>query len=217
MAAVAVAAFFAVTLITLAHVISNSASGCSIAAPEPSLPPSLSSLGGFDQTFDATNAGALVEVAENAAAVVSPDLDGATALDPVNIAAAIARAAGRRGGALHLAGNRWYATGRAGVLLRRVRGAGVLRIGARHLPNRPHRAGHLSRGQRRRSGSAARYLDATTRVPRVRHSPPNGATSNRVRLSPRASKTRSAHILNPPNGKAFRLVQRGTEVARALA
>jgi hypothetical protein len=87
-AAVAVVAFFAVTLITLAHVISNSASGCSIAAPEPNLPASLSSLGGFDQSFDATNAGALVEVAENAAAVVSPDLDGATALDPVNVAAA---------------------------------------------------------------------------------------------------------------------------------
>jgi hypothetical protein len=87
-AAVAVLAFFAVTLVTLAHVITNSASGCSIAAPAPSLPPSLSSLGGFDQSFDATNAGALVQVAQNAAAVVSPDLDGATALDPVNVAAA---------------------------------------------------------------------------------------------------------------------------------
>jgi hypothetical protein len=89
-AAVAVAAFFAVTLVTLAHVITNSASGCSIAAPEPSLPPSLSSLGGFDQSLDATNPGALVQVAQNAAAVVSPDLDGATALDPVNIGAATA-------------------------------------------------------------------------------------------------------------------------------
>jgi hypothetical protein len=83
-----VVAFFAVTLVTLSHVISNSASGCSIAAPEPSLPAALRSLGGFDQSFDGTNAGALVQVAENAAAVVSPDLDGATALDPVNVAAA---------------------------------------------------------------------------------------------------------------------------------
>jgi hypothetical protein len=83
-----VAAFFAVTLITLTHVITNSASGCSIAAPAPSLPASLRALGGFDQSFDATNAGALVQVAENAAAVVSPDLDGATALEPVNVAAA---------------------------------------------------------------------------------------------------------------------------------
>jgi hypothetical protein len=88
--AVAVAAFFAVTLITLTHVITNSASGCSIAAPAPSLPAALKSLGGFDQSFDGTNAGALVQVAENAAAVVSPDLDGATALDPVNVAAATA-------------------------------------------------------------------------------------------------------------------------------
>jgi hypothetical protein len=87
-AAVAVAAFFAVTLITLTHVITNSASGCSIAAPAPSLPASLRSLGGFDQSYDATNAGELVQVGENAAAVVSPDLDGATALDPVNVAAA---------------------------------------------------------------------------------------------------------------------------------
>jgi hypothetical protein len=86
--AVAVGAFFAVTLVTLTHVITNSASGCSIAAPEPSLPAALRSLGGFDQSFDGTNAGALVQVAQNAAAVVSPDLDGATALDPVNIAAA---------------------------------------------------------------------------------------------------------------------------------
>jgi hypothetical protein len=86
--AVAVVAFFAVTLITLTHVITNSASGCAIAAPAPSLPASLRSLGGFDQSFDATNAGELVEVGQNAAAVVSPDLDGATALDPVNVAAA---------------------------------------------------------------------------------------------------------------------------------
>jgi len=87
---VAVAAFFAVTLITLTHVITNSASGCSIAAPAPSLPASLRALGGFDQSFDATNAGELVQVGQNAAAVVSPDLDGATALDPVNVAAAVA-------------------------------------------------------------------------------------------------------------------------------
>ena len=60
MAAVAVAAFFAVTLITLTHVITNSASGCAIAAPVPSLPAALRSLGGFDQSFDANNARSLL-------------------------------------------------------------------------------------------------------------------------------------------------------------
>ncbi len=55
LAAAAVVVFFAVTLITLTHVITNSASGCAIAAPAPSLPAALRSLGGFDQSFDATN------------------------------------------------------------------------------------------------------------------------------------------------------------------
>jgi hypothetical protein len=86
----AVVVFFSVTLVTLVHVISNSASGCSIAAPAPSLPPSLRSLGGFDQSFDATNPDALAEVAQNAAGVVSSDLNGTTALDPVNVGAAAA-------------------------------------------------------------------------------------------------------------------------------
>ena len=43
-------------------------------------------------------------MAENAAAVVSPDLDGATALDPVNVAADRGRPARRSGGAIHLPG-----------------------------------------------------------------------------------------------------------------
>ena len=81
--------FFAVTLITLSHVISNSASGCAIAAPAPSLPAALRALGGFDQSYDATNPNELAQVGENAAAVVSPNLDGASALLPVNVAAAV--------------------------------------------------------------------------------------------------------------------------------
>jgi hypothetical protein len=85
-----VVVFFAVTLVTLSHVISNSASGCSIAAPAPSLPAALRALGGFDQSYDATNPDELAQVGENAAAVVSPNLDGATALQPVNVAAAVA-------------------------------------------------------------------------------------------------------------------------------
>jgi hypothetical protein len=88
--AVAVVVFFAVTLITLTHVISNSASGCTIAAPVPSLPPALRALGGFDQSFDASNPDALAEVGQNAAGAVSQDLEGAIAQQPVNVAAAAA-------------------------------------------------------------------------------------------------------------------------------
>lgn len=90
LAAAAVVVFFAVTLITLTHVISNSASGCAIAAPAPSLPAALRSLGGFDQSFDATNATELAQVGQNAAAAVIPNLDGAIAERPVNEAAAVA-------------------------------------------------------------------------------------------------------------------------------
>jgi hypothetical protein len=88
LAAAAVAGFFAVTLITLTHVISNSASGCAITVPAPSLSASLRALGGFDQSYDATNRGVLAQVGQNAAAVVSPNLDGATPLEPVRVAAA---------------------------------------------------------------------------------------------------------------------------------
>lgn len=80
--------FFVVTLITLSHVVSNSASGCAIAAPAPSLPASLRALGGFDQSFDAGNLEDLAQVGQNAAAVVSPNLDGTTPLQPVSVAAA---------------------------------------------------------------------------------------------------------------------------------
>ncbi len=82
--------FFAVTLITLTHVISNSATGCAIAAPVPSLPASLRALGGFDQSFDANNPEELAQVGQNAAAVVIPNLDGAQAEQPVKMDAAVA-------------------------------------------------------------------------------------------------------------------------------
>ena len=88
-AAAAVVVFFAVTLITLTHVISNSASGCAITAPAPSLPAALRSLGGFDQSFDASNPTELAQVGQNAAAAVIPNLDGAIAQRPVNVAAAV--------------------------------------------------------------------------------------------------------------------------------
>ncbi|MFI5285960.1 MAG: hypothetical protein ACHQ4F_06530, partial [Candidatus Dormibacteria bacterium] len=75
--------------ITLTHVITNSASGCAIAAPAPSLPAALRSLGGFDQSFDASNPNELARVGQNAAAAVMPNLDGASAQRPVNVAAAV--------------------------------------------------------------------------------------------------------------------------------
>lgn len=86
-AAVVVVAFFAVTLVTLTHVISSGDSGCAIPAPVPNLPAQLRSLGGFDQSFDANNPEALAEVAANAAGAVDPDLDGTIQLAPVGVAA----------------------------------------------------------------------------------------------------------------------------------
>jgi hypothetical protein len=90
LAAAAVGVFFVVTLITLTHVITNSTPGCAVAAPAPSLPASLRALGGFDQSFDANNLAGLAQVGENAAAAVSPNLDGATPQQPVDVAAAAA-------------------------------------------------------------------------------------------------------------------------------
>ncbi|HEY6469579.1 MAG TPA: hypothetical protein VI434_07410 [Candidatus Dormibacteraeota bacterium] len=86
-AAVVVVAFFAVTLVSLTHVISSGDQGCAIPAPVPNLPAQLRSIGGFDQSFDANNAEGLAEVAANAAGAVDPDLDGTTQLAPVAVAA----------------------------------------------------------------------------------------------------------------------------------
>ena len=86
-AAVVVVAFFAVTLITLTHIVSSGDQGCAIPAPAPNLPAQLRSIGGFDQSFDASNPEALAEVAANAAGAVDPDLDGTTQLAPVAVAA----------------------------------------------------------------------------------------------------------------------------------
>lgn len=90
MAAAAVAVFFAVTLITLTHVITSGGESCTIAMPQLSLPASLRALGGFDQSFDANSPAQLAQVGQNAAAVVNPDLDGATPLRPVAVSAVTA-------------------------------------------------------------------------------------------------------------------------------
>jgi hypothetical protein len=84
---VVVAAFFAVTLLTLTHVITSGDQGCSVPAPLPNLPAQLRALGGFDQSFDAGDHQQLAQVGSNAAAVVDPDLDGTTPLAPVAVAA----------------------------------------------------------------------------------------------------------------------------------
>jgi hypothetical protein len=90
LAAAAVAVFFAVTLITLTHVITSGGESCAIAMPALNLPASLRALGGFDQSFDANSPAQLAQVGQNAAAVVNPDLDGASPLQPVIVAAVTA-------------------------------------------------------------------------------------------------------------------------------
>ena len=85
--AVVIAAFFAVTLLTLTRVVTSGNQGCAIPAPRPDLPAQLRALGGFDQSFDAGDAFQLAQVGSNAAAVVDPDLDGTTPLAPVAVRA----------------------------------------------------------------------------------------------------------------------------------
>jgi hypothetical protein len=86
-AAVVVVAFFAVTLLTLTHVVTSGDQGCSIPAPRPDLPTQLRALGGFDQSFDAGDAQQLAQVGASAAAAVAPDLDGTIPLPPVAVRA----------------------------------------------------------------------------------------------------------------------------------
>jgi hypothetical protein len=86
-AAVVVAAFFAVILLTLTHIVTSGNQGCSIPAPLPDLPAQLRALGGFDQSFDAGDAQQLAQVGSNAAAAVDPDLDGTTPQAPVAVRA----------------------------------------------------------------------------------------------------------------------------------
>jgi hypothetical protein len=86
-AAVVVAAFFAVTLLTLTHVVTSGDQGCSAPAPPPNLPAQLRAIGGFDQSFDARDQQQLAQVGANAAAAVDPDLDGTMPLAPVTVSA----------------------------------------------------------------------------------------------------------------------------------
>jgi hypothetical protein len=84
-AAVVVAVFFAVSLLTLTHVITSGDQGCSAQAPLPNLPAQLRALGGFDQSFDARDQQQLALVGASAAAAVDSDLDGTTPLAPVAV------------------------------------------------------------------------------------------------------------------------------------
>ena len=87
LAAAAVVLFFGVAVFTITRIASGGSSGCAIAAPEPNLPAALRALGGFDQSFDASSATQLAEVASEAAGAVSPNLNGTTPLPPVEEAA----------------------------------------------------------------------------------------------------------------------------------
>jgi hypothetical protein len=80
---VAVVAFFAVTIVTLTHIVTSTNQGCSTPAPLPNLPAQLRALGGFDQSFDADDPDELAQIGANAASAVDPDLDGTTPLEPV--------------------------------------------------------------------------------------------------------------------------------------
>jgi hypothetical protein len=84
---VVVVAFFAVTLLTLTHIVTSGSQGCSAPAPLPNLPAQLRALGGFDQSFDAHDQQQLAQVGSNAAAAVDSDLDGTTPLAPVAVSA----------------------------------------------------------------------------------------------------------------------------------
>ncbi len=86
---IALAGVVAILLATGIVVLVGSRSpGCTVAAPRPSLPPQLRSLGDFDQSYDATNAPAMEDAAERAASALHSDLIGAIPQPPVFEAAA---------------------------------------------------------------------------------------------------------------------------------
>jgi hypothetical protein len=86
---IALAGVVALLLATGIVVLVGSRSpGCTVAAPRPSLPPQLRSLGDFDQSYDATNAPAMEDAAERAASALHSDLIGAIPQLPVFEAAA---------------------------------------------------------------------------------------------------------------------------------
>lgn len=76
--ALAVATALLLTGVMIALVRSQS-SGCTVAAPRPSLTAQLRALGDFDQAYDPANPAVLDEAAQRAAAVLHPDMIGATA------------------------------------------------------------------------------------------------------------------------------------------
>lgn len=59
--------------------VRSQSSGCTVAAPRPSLTAQLRALGDFDQAYDPANPAVLDDAAQRAAAVLHPDMIGATA------------------------------------------------------------------------------------------------------------------------------------------
>ena len=84
------AVFAAVLTVTLTHIASSPQRSCAVAAPIPSLPSRLRSLGGFDQPQDPSDVMALAALAEQAGASVAPGLIGTQPQRPVPVAAATA-------------------------------------------------------------------------------------------------------------------------------
>ena len=81
------AVFAAVLTVTLTHITSAPQRSCAVAAPIPSLPSRLRSLGGFDQPQDPSDIVGLASLAEQAGASVAPGLIGTQPQRPVRVAA----------------------------------------------------------------------------------------------------------------------------------
>ena len=83
------AGILVVVLVTVAVValLRSQTSGCTVAAPIPSLPAQLRTIGEFDQPYDANDEGTLKEVAQRVAVIVHPRLLGTSAQRPVPVVA----------------------------------------------------------------------------------------------------------------------------------
>lgn len=85
--AAAVALVLAAAIVLLAG---TRTPNCTVVAPRPSLPAELRALGDFDQSYDVSNAPAIDDAAERAAAALHPDLIGSIPQPPILEAAATA-------------------------------------------------------------------------------------------------------------------------------
>lgn len=82
-ACLAVAVVVAAVVVVLVAAVRSGSSGCSVGAPEVTLPQQLRALGEFDQPFDTADPRAITDAAVRAATALHSDLAGATAGNPV--------------------------------------------------------------------------------------------------------------------------------------